>query len=76
MQNRGVSGTTDWLAGVVVLDIPDDAETLFLGLILDGAGKVWMTDLRFEIVDSTVPVTTSKKPKLPNAPQNLDFSDK
>lgn len=76
MQSRGVSGTSDWKRGEIVLDIPGDAEVLFLGLILDGAGKAWTRDLVFEIVDSSVPVTTSGKVGLPKSPQNLDFSEK
>lgn len=76
MQNRGISGTSDWKPGEIVIDIPDDAETLFLGLILDGAGKVWTNGLVFEIVDSSVPVTAQRKPDLPKAPQNLNFTEK
>ena len=76
MQSRGISGTSDWKPGEIVMDIPDDAEMLFLGLILDGAGKVWTNGLVFEIVDSSVPVTTQKKPDVPRAPQNLNFTEK
>jgi hypothetical protein len=75
MQNRGVAGTADWTRAEIVLDVPVDAEALFFGLILEGKGKAWMNGLSFEVVNSSVPVTTPKKPELPKAPMNLDFSD-
>lgn len=76
MQNRGASGTTDWKPAEVVLDIPKNAQTIYMGLILDGSGKVWMSNLKFEIVDVSTPVTAIQKPELPRAPANLDFTDK
>jgi hypothetical protein len=75
MQNRGVAGTTDWTRGEIVLDIPVESEFLFFGLILQGKGKTWMNGLTFEVVDASVPLTTPKKPELPKAPVNLDFSE-
>lgn len=73
MQKRGLSGTSDWQAGEIVLDIPATAEVLYLGLLLDGSGKVWMNDLSFEVVDASVPTTTPQK--LPSRPVNLDFTE-
>jgi hypothetical protein len=34
-----------------------------------------MSGLSFEVVDASVPLTTPKKPELPKAPMNLDFSE-
>jgi hypothetical protein len=75
MQQRGISGTADWTIGEIVLDVPPDAEKLFFGLILDGAGKTWMRGLTFEEVDNSVPVTAPKISDLPKAPVNLDFRE-
>jgi hypothetical protein len=76
MQQRGISGTTDWTAAEIVLEVPSDAERMFLGLILDGKGKAWMRGLTFEIVDDSVAVTAPKMSDLPKAPTNLDFTEK
>lgn len=75
MQKRGISGTADWTSAEIVLDVPPDAERMFLGLILDGKGKAWMRDLTFEIVDDSVAVTAPKMTDLPKAPTNLGFTD-
>jgi hypothetical protein len=75
MQRRGVTGTTDWQAAEIVLDIPAEAEKLTFGLILDGKGKAWMRDIKFEVVDASVPVTASARADLPRAPVNLDFTE-
>ncbi|MEN9974367.1 MAG: hypothetical protein RLZZ282_373, partial [Verrucomicrobiota bacterium] len=57
MQKRGLEGTTAWKHEEIVLDIPDDAELMYFGMILDGAGKVKSSGLSLEIVDSSVPLT-------------------
>ena len=75
MQTRGLKGTTAWTASEIVLDIPDQAETLYLGLLLDGAGKAWMRNLSFEIVDDSVPTTNQPKATLRDQPVNLNFSE-
>lgn len=73
MQRRGVSGSTSWTPGEIVLDIPDNAKTLYLGLLQDGAGKAWMRNLAFEIVDDSVPTTNTAL--LPDRPVNLGFTE-
>jgi hypothetical protein len=75
MQTRGVSGSEDWTAGEIVLDIPESAKTMYLGLLLDGAGKVWMRNLSFEVVDDSVPTTNVAKAALPDQPVNLGFTE-
>jgi hypothetical protein len=75
MQNRGMKGTSDWTPAEIVLDIPEDAETISMGLILQGAGQVWMNDLSFQIVDKATPVSNPTAPTLPLQPVNLDFTE-
>jgi AraC family transcriptional regulator len=75
MQTRGVVGIADWTRGEVVLDVPNDSEALYFGLILKGKGKAWMNGLSFGVVDLSVAVTTPKKPELPKEPMNLDFTE-
>ncbi len=74
MQKRGVVGTKGWTVGEIVLDIPVKADKMYMGLILDGSGKAWMSDLAFEVVDDSVALTTSVAKELPKEPVNLDFT--
>jgi hypothetical protein len=73
MQTRPIKGTLGWKHYNVVLDIPVAAKSVSMGILLDGQGTVWVSDLKVEVVPSTVPVTglfmgTTRKPT------NLDFS--
>ena len=72
MERRPIRGTTRWTRHEIVLDVGADASQIALGASLTGAGVVWVDDVRFEIVDKSVP-TTDYKP--PDKPQNIDFED-
>ena len=75
MQERPIKGTTDWTRYEIVLDVPEAAQRLAFGILLAGGGQVWMDDLKFEAVPTTVkttaiPIAPSTPPA---APSNLDF---
>ncbi|MCW3083923.1 MAG: hypothetical protein JWP12_1289 [Bacteroidetes bacterium] len=74
-KDRSVKGTTDWTKYEIVLDIPAAASNLAYGALLSGTGQVWFDNIKFEIVDNTVPVTGKEwDTKIPqNEPANLDF---
>ena len=57
MQQRAIKGTTDWTRYEIVLDVPDEAQRLAFGILLAGGGQVWMDDLKFEVVPTTVKTT-------------------
>ncbi len=75
MGNRPVKGTSGWVACTIVLDVPQEAERIFFGVYLTGKGTMWADDLKFEIVDASVPVTDMMKSRKsqPLEPVNLDF---
>ena len=76
MAGRPVSGTTDWEHYEVVLDVPDEAQTIALGVLLNGKGEAWMSDFNVEIVGREVETTDAgMTAALPERPQNLDFSN-
>ena len=53
MQDRPITGTTDWTRYEVVLDVPDAGSTVIaFGVLLRGAGAIWMADVRLETVGS------------------------
>jgi erythromycin esterase len=85
MNDRRVTGDTDWAKQEIVLDVPADATGIAFGIILFGGnGTVWLDDLKFEVVGKDVNVTAELKPVaggmglessdgLPEKPTNLDF---
>ncbi len=76
MAGRPVAGTTDWDHYAVVLDVPDEARAIALGVLLVGEGQAWMSDFNVEIVGPEVKTTDAGMvAALPKRPQNLDFSE-
>lgn len=75
MQRRPIRGTTPFTEYQVVLDVAADAEAIAFGILLDGAGALWMNAVRFEIVDKNVPVTGGPHSDLNEKPKNLDFAE-
>lgn len=54
---RRLSGTADWAAIDLVLDVPDGARNFSVGTGLVGTGKVWVSAITVEGVGRDVPVT-------------------
>ena len=44
-----LSGTFDWTRREIVLDVPDDAESIVFGVLLKGTGKVWARGIDLDI---------------------------
>ena len=75
MDDRPIKGTTDWKEYSVVLDVPETATALAYGIFVSGAGTAWLNDVQMIEVGSGVKSTNMENTfKLPDAPQNLDFS--
>ena len=76
MQDRAISGNSEWRSYAVVLDVPAESESISFGVLLSGPGRVWIDNVRFEEVSASVP-TTGKPAPIPGAPPaqplNLDF---
>lgn len=77
MQERPIKGTTGWEKCEVVLDVPEKATGIFLGILLNGPGMVWLSGAKFEVVEPDVPVTSSEagQTRRPDAPVNVDFQE-
>ena len=56
MMDRPVSGTSDWTKCEIVFDATSKCSINY-GFILSGKGKIWVDNLSFEIVDSSVTKT-------------------
>ncbi|WP_164007287.1 AraC family transcriptional regulator [Pyxidicoccus trucidator] len=57
MQSRALVGSRGCKRYDVVLDVPKEATTIMAGLIMSGTGQAWLDGVRFEVVDTSVPVT-------------------
>lgn len=63
-----VAGTTNWKAHEVVVDVPDDAHTIVIGVGMGGSGAMWAAKFDFRVVDRSTPTSQ------PTAPRNLGFT--
>ena len=81
-KERRLRGDNDWQRFDIVVDVPARAANVLYGVILSGSGKLWSDGLKIEVVDESIPVTSTysepdpiwplaKTP--PSAPRNLDF---
>jgi hypothetical protein len=86
--STGIKGTSPWTLEVLVIDIPETAESMFYGASLGGSGMLWVDSADFNIVDMSVAVTgptfspaaySGKTPldltRIPAAPHNLNFEE-
>jgi len=60
MQDRPIKGTTDWKQYAVVLDVDTGSIDIAFGILVEGAGKIWMDAVKIEIVNSDVTLTGHK----------------
>lgn len=74
MQNRPITGTTGWNHYSVVLDVPENAGAIYFGVMLQGAGEVWMDEFTLVEADEKTPSTNMMMPEnMPSKPVNLNF---
>ena len=72
MRRRPIRGTRDWRRYEVVLDVATEATRVNYGILLHGAGRVWVDDFRLETVGPEVEVTDPTWVTF-RGPVNLDF---
>jgi len=76
MQNRPIKGTTDWQKYEVVLDVSPESVNIAFGVLLEGKGQVWLSEMQFEEVGDDVPTTSLEgHGEFPDKPGNLDFAE-
>jgi AraC-like DNA-binding protein len=57
MQNRPIKGTTEWNYYYCVMDIPQEAAVINIGVLLTGKGKIWFDNADLQEVDRSIPTT-------------------
>jgi len=81
MQDRPLRGTAGWQLLESVLEVPNDATAVVVGILFGGKGTMWADDLEFAVVDDAAPTTGmllepnayAPGPDLARAPRNLGF---
>lgn len=73
MRERGLRGTMEWTTLESVVDVPEDAVEIRIGFWMQGRGQLWVTNLKFEEVGYSVPVTASGAPAQAAGPSNLEL---
>ncbi len=48
MENRKITGTTNWKEYSVVLDVSSGSEEIAFGVLTSGAGSIWIDSIRFD----------------------------
>jgi hypothetical protein len=59
MWKRRIKGTTDWKKYEIVLDVPQQATSIYFGALLNGNGKLWLDEIKFDVVGNDVPSTST-----------------
>ncbi len=76
MQSRPIVGTTEWNHYSCVLDVPENAAILDIGILLSGKGLVWLDNVSFQEVDLNTPTTEFVPDEVfPEYPKNLSFEE-
>jgi len=77
MQDRPITGNSDWTKCEIVLDVPEESGTLNFGALISGTGKIWFDNISFEILDNNIPKISkdSSEMPVPEKPENLDFEE-
>jgi hypothetical protein len=71
MQDRPLTGTSDWKRYEIVLDVPAGSTSLNYGFFLQGGqGEGWADSVAVETVDKSTPVSEFAPPRKPT---NLNF---
>jgi hypothetical protein len=68
MQDRAIRGTADWQQVAIILDVPQNSVDIAFGILLQGTGRVWIDNVRFEVVSADVPATAIQVPAPTSVP--------
>lgn len=75
MNDRRILGTTTWTKYEIILDVPEESKNIGYGILLSGTGKMWVDDIKFEIVEKTVATTKNSDALNLEKPANTSFEE-
>lgn len=74
-RDGALSGTQGWQDRTIVLDVPDEAQSIHFGFFLRGEGFAWARGFRLSEAGEAVPTTVDARYEHRSEPTNLDFRD-
>ncbi len=74
MQDQQITGTNDWKRYEIILDYPQEAETIFVAGILTGKGEAWFDDFVLTIDGKDVQTLPEIEVELPKAKLDTAFN--
>ncbi|MBD1421598.1 S41 family peptidase [Sphingobacterium chuzhouense] len=74
MQDQKIIGTHDWTRYEIILDYPQEAETIFVAGILTGKGEAWFDDFVLTIDGKDVQTLPEIEVELPKAKLDTAFN--
>ena len=77
MQDRPVTGTSDWTKYQIIMEVPAASGSLKYGVLMSGTGKIWFDNVSIEILDNLISniSTDTTASEYPEKPANLDFEE-
>lgn len=73
MKSRGVTGTNDWKKYTIELDLSPLTETIFVGGMLVGSGKMWVDNLKITVNGKAIEKAPKKEFTKPQMDKKFDF---
>ena len=73
MNDRGLSGTTDWTQYTITLPLDDRARQIFFGALLGGEGTIWVDDLELRVDGMLAWEAPPFMPSVPPAELDTEF---
>jgi hypothetical protein len=71
MENRPITGTTDWTKYQIVMDVSHDSANIAFGALLVGDGWIWCDTFEFETVETNTPTTVARDFVHPDRPLKI-----
>lgn len=75
MQDRPIKGNTDWKKYEIILKVDKEAESISYGVLLSSTGKIYLDDIKFEIVSDDTKETQSSSSLNLEKPMNGSFDE-
>ncbi len=73
MQSRDIKGSADWAQFSITLPLPAEAQTIYVGALLTGKGKLWVDDLQILIDGKDFKEAKSRPPVVFKASLDKEF---
>lgn len=73
MMQKNIHGTSDWTLYSVILPLPENAKTIYIGPIIHGTGKLWIDDIQLLIDGEDISKAKLKEQQIFKADNDKEF---